>query len=460
MIFENGTIITMDPKRRIITDGAIAVTDDRIAGVGKRGDIVAAFPDDSERRDLKGMTVIPGLVNTHVHLTQALIRGSVDDLGLIDFLVKGVWVLMGNYDHDDARTSAELCLLEMLKSGTTSFVESMLVLHYGFDGIARAVQRSGIRAALSKTLMDTPSYVEGHGMHEGMREDPEAAFQEALDMHDKWDGAADGRIQVWFGPRPPGGCSADLYRRMMAAANERGMGVTVHLAEVQEDVEFIREQFDMRPAEFAESVDMLGPNVLLVHTVWLNDDDIARLARTGTHVTHNPVSNTKLASGIAPIPEMLEAGVNVGLGTDAGTCNNTYDMIREMRWASTLHKVSHLDPVVTPCESALEMATINGARAMGLEEEIGSIEVGKKADFVALDLDKPHLTPSHDPVSAIVYAAHGGDVDTVVIDGKIVVDQREVLTLDEDRILREARKRADNLFQRTGVNRGPRWPVV
>lgn len=460
MIFENATIITMNAERHIIRDGAIAVSGTRIAAVGKKQDIREAFAGDEERIDLKGMVVIPGLVNTHVHLTQALIRGSVDDMGLIDFLVKGIWVLMGNYDQDDARISAELCILEMLKSGTTAFVESMLALHYGFDGIARVVERSGIRAALAKTVMDTPSYVEGHPMHQGMVEDRDAAFQQALDMHAKWNGAADGRIQVWFGPRPPGGCSPELYREMMAAANERGMGVTMHLAEVQEDVAYIRQQYGMRPVEFVESVGMSGPRVLLIHTVWLDDEDIKRLAETGTHVTHNPISNTKLASGIAPIPAMLSAGVNVSLGTDAGTCNNTYDMIHDMRWASALHKVNHFEPTITPCETILEMATINGARAMGLETEIGSLEVGKRADFVALDLDKPHLVPISDPVSAIVFAANGSDVDTVVIDGKIVVERGQALTLDEERILHEAKEKAGKVYRKAGVAHGPRWPVI
>jgi len=460
MIFENATLITVDAERRIIRDGAIAVSGSRIVGIGKKRDIRAEFASDRERVDLQGMLVIPGLVNTHVHLTQALIRGCADDLGLIDFLVKRVWVLMGNYDHDDARLSAELCILEMLKAGTTAFVESMLVLHYGFDGIARAVESAGIRAALSKTVMDLPSYIEGHPMHPGMVEDPEAAFQEALDMHAKWDGAAGGRIQVWFGPRTPGGCSPELYRQMMAAARERDMGVTMHLAEVQEDVRYIRQQYGMRPVEFVESVGMVGPRVLLAHTVWLDEQDIQRLAETGTHVTHNPISNSKLASGIAPVPALLAAGVNVSLGTDAGTCNNTYDLIHDMRWASALHKVNHLDPTIVPCETVLEMATINGAKAMGLEDEIGSLEVGKRADFVALDMDKPHLVPAPDPVSALVFAANGSDVDTVVIDGQIVVRQRQVLTMDEERILGQARERAERLYHRVGGGYGPRWPVL
>jgi cytosine/adenosine deaminase-related metal-dependent hydrolase len=460
MLFENATIITLDAERRIIRDGTLAVSGSRLAGVGKRDEIRRQFAQDKDRVDLKGMVVIPGLVNTHVHLSQALIRGCVDDMGLIDFLAKGIWVLMGNYDEDDGRISTELCILEMLKSGTTAFVESMLAGHYGFDGIARVVESSGIRAALSKIVMDTASYVEGNPMHPGMVEDGDVSLQQALDMHARWEGAADGRIQVWFGPRPPGGTSADLYRRMTAAAKERGMGITMHLAEVREDVAYIRSQYGMRPVEFLESVGMVGRRVLLIHTVWLDDDDIQRLARTGTHVTHNPVSNTKLASGIAPIPAMLAAGVNVGLGTDAATCNNTFDMINDMRWASCIHKVNTSDPTVTPCETVLEMATINGAKAMGLESEIGSLEVGKRADFVALDLDKPHVVPAPDPVSAIVFSAKGSDVDTVVIDGKVVVAGGQALTMDEERILREAKERAEELFQRAGGSYGPRWPVI
>lgn len=460
MIFENATIITVDSERRIIRDGAIAVDGSRIVGVGKSSEIRNDFGHSHERINLKGMVVIPGLVNTHVHLTQALIRGCADDYELIGFLVDRVWVLMGNFDEDDGRISSELCILEMLKSGTTAFVESMLAGHYGLDGIAEVVEYSGIRAALAKVVMDTPSYIEGHAMHSGMIEDREVAFQQALDMHAKWEGAADGRIQVWFGPRPPGGTSADLFRQMTTAAKERGMGITMHLAEVQADVVYIRKQFNMAPVEFIESVGMIGPRVLLIHAVWLNDEDIRRLAETGTHVTHNPISNTKLASGIAPIPKMLQAGVNVTLGTDAATCNNTYDMINDMRWASCLHKVNTFDPTATPSETVLEMATINGAKAMGLENEIGSIEVGKRADFVALDMDKPHLVPAPNPVSTIVNAASASDVNMVVIDGKVVVQDGEVLTMDEERILRLAKERADALYQRSGVDSGPRWPVL
>jgi cytosine/adenosine deaminase-related metal-dependent hydrolase len=238
------------------------------------------------------------------------------------------------------------------------------------------------------------------------------------------------------------------------------MGITVHLAEVREDVEYTQKEFGLRPVDFAEEVGLLGPNVVLAHAVWLTDEEIEKLAQTGTHVCHNPSSNMKLASGFAKVPEMLQAGVNVALGCDGGPSNNTYDMIREMRLASYIHKGRTLDPTVMPAERVLEMATINGAKALGMADEIGSLEVGKKADLVVLDLNKAHIVPSPDPVSAIVCTASGGDVDTVVIDGRVVVRGGEVLTMDEERVLDEARDRAQKVYQRAGIEIAPRWPLV
>jgi cytosine/adenosine deaminase-related metal-dependent hydrolase len=308
--------------------------------------------------------------------------------------------------------------------------------------------------------MDVATYAtKDNWMHPGMIEDRETTLRDTLAMYDKWNGAGDGRLAVWFGPRTPGGVTPELYREISALARERNMGITVHLAEVQADRTYLKEQFGQTPAEFAQDVGLVGPNVLLVHAVWMDANDIAILARTDTNVSHNPASNAKLASGIAPIPEMLAAGVNVGLGTDGGPSNNTYDLVREMRLASYLHKVRTLDPLVMPAETVLEMATINGAKAMGLEEEIGSLEVGKQADFVVFDLDKPHVTPSVNPVSTLAYAATGTDVNTVVIGGQVVVQDGQVLTMDEGRILRQARERAEAVWRRAGIEFEPRWPT-
>ena len=460
MIYEHGTLITMDTQRRVITDGALAVRDGRFVAIDKASALRERFPTEP-RTDLRGRTVTPGLINTHVHLAQAMIRGCADDLELLDWLGKRVWVLQGNYTEEDGRASAELCILEMLKSGTTAFVESMLAERYGFEGIANVVIRSGIRAALSKIVMDMGTYAtKDNWMHPGMVEDRDTSINNTLAMYEKWNGAGDGRLAVWFGPRTPGGVTPELYREISGLARERNMGITMHLAEVQADRAYLRERYGKSPAEFVEDVGLVGPNVLLVHTVWMDANDIRILAHTSTNVAHNPVSNAKLASGIAPIAEMLAAGVNVTLGTDGGPSNNTYDLVRDMRWASYLQKARTLDPKVTPAEAVLEMATIRGARALGWEKEIGSLEVGKQADFVVFDLDKPHLTPHRDVASTLVYAATGADVDTVVIGGKVVVQNRQVLTLDEERVLREAKERAEAVWKRAGVEHRPHWPVL
>jgi len=459
MVYEHGTLITVDPQRRIILDGALAVEGERFVAIDKAQVLCERFPG-AERVDLHGQVVTPGLINAHVHTAQAMIRGCADDMELIDWLGKRVWVLQGNYTEDDGRASAELCILEMLKSGTTTFVESMLAERYGFDGIAAAVVSSGIRGTLAKIVMDVGTYAtKDNWMHPGMVEDRETSLQNTLAMHDKWNGAGNGRVQVWFGPRTPGGVTPELYREISVLARQRGMGITVHLAEVQADRVYLQEHFGRTPAQYAEDVGLVGPNVLLVHAVWMDANDVAILARTGTNVAHNPASNAKLASGIAPIPEMLAAGVNVALGTDGGPSNNTYDLVREMRLASYVHKARTLNPLVMSSEAVLEMVTIRGAKALGLEREIGSLETGKQADFVAFDLDKPHVVPHFNPVSTLVCAASGADVDLVVIQGRLVVRGGEVLTMDQERVLKEAGKRAVALWQRAGIDSRPRWPV-
>jgi cytosine/adenosine deaminase-related metal-dependent hydrolase len=352
-------------------------------------------------------------------------------------------------------------MLEMIKSGTTSFIECMLAERYGFDGVAEVVVQSGMRAAIGKIVMDLPSYAEAEGvMHSGMVEDGETSIQNTLIAYDKWHGAADGRIQVWFGPRTPGGVTPGLYDQISALAKERDMGITVHLSEVREDLDYARSEGFRSPIAFAQAHGLLGPRSVLAHCVWTDEQDWALMAETGTHVTHNPASNSKCASGIAPVHGMLKAGVNVTLGCDGGPSNNTYDMIRDLRMVSYLANLREEDPTVVPAEAVLEIATIHGAKAMGLENEIGSIEVGKKADFILINMDAPHLTPAWDPVSTIVYAAHGTDVDTVVIDGKLVMEDRVALTLDEGAILEDVRKRYREVGERAGLEIGPRWPVV
>ena len=460
MLFTNATILTMNPAREILTDTAIAVEGNRIAALGKAVDLELRYREDGVV-DVGGKLIIPGLIDTHVHVAQALIRGCADDMALIQWLCDRVWVLQGNFTEDDGYVSARLCIAEMLRSGTTTFLESMLAHRYGFSGIARAVEESGIRACLAGIVMDIGTYAtQENAMHPGMIESRATSLLGVLDMHSKWQGAANDRIHVWFGPRTPGGVSPELYREMSGFARQRDMGITMHLAEVEADKVFLKEKYNLSPVLFAESVGLLGPKSVLVHMVWLNDEDIRKLAETGTSVSHNPSSNSKLASGVCKVPQMLANGVNVALGCDGGPSNNDYDLVREMKLAAILHKAVSLDPLIMPAETVLEMATINGARALGLEHEIGSLEVGKKADFVVLDLNRLHTTPSPNPVSTLVYAATGGEVDTVVVDGKVVVEQGNLLTMDEGEVLGQAREHASALYRRAGIEIKPRWPVL
>lgn len=460
MLFTNATIMTMNPTRDIINDGAIAIQNNRIVAIDKTSVLQVRYPHE-EVVDVKGKLILPGLIDTHVHVAQALIRGCADDMALIQWLCERVWVLQGNFTHDDGYVSARLCIAEMLRSGTTTFLESMLAHRYGFDGIAQAVQESGIRACLAGIVMDIGTYAtQSNSMHPGLIESRETSLLGVLDMHSKWEGAADERIHVWFGPRTPGGVTSELYREMTDLARQRNMGITMHLAEVEADKIYLNEKFGLTPVDYAESVGLLGPRSVLVHMVWLTPAEIDKLAATGTTVSHNPSSNSKLASGVCKVPLMLERGVNVALGCDGGPSNNDYDMIREMKLAAIIHKAVTLDPLTVPAETVLEMATINGAKALGLEDEIGSLEVGKKADLIVIDLERLHTTPSMNPVSTLVYAATGGEVDTVMVDGKIVVSQGRLLSMDEHEIIVQANNHAAQLYRRANIDLKPRWPVL
>ena len=451
ILVRGGTVVTMDPLRRVIEDGAVALEDGLITGVGRTDDVKPSKRPEFEI-DGKGTVVVPGLVDTHIHLAQALIRGCADDTSLIDWLQKFVWPLQGNFDAQDGKASAELCMLEMIKSGTTTFLESLLHTRYGLDGIAESIETSGMRGFLSKTVMSLAGYgSEQSIMHPGMVEDGETCLREVETYFRRWNGKANDRIRIWYGARSLGGCTPQLYRQIAQGAKRLGTGVTMHLNEVQEDARYAKKEFGKLPAEFMDEVGLIGSNVVFAHGVWLTEPEWAILARKHASVAHCPSSNMKLSSGIASVPEMMRAGVNVGLGCDGGPSNNCYDMIREMKTASLLHKVRTLDPLTMKAGTVLEMATIGGARALGLEQQIGSIEVGKKADLVLVNLGSAHLTPTFNPISSIVYAAEGSDVETVIVDGRIIMENKVVKTLDEERVIRVANDHASKLLKRAGV---------
>lgn len=463
LLITDVTAITVDDRRRIVTEAAIAVEGSRIAEVGKVADLAARHPD-AERLDGHGMVALPGLVDTHVHTPQAMLRSVADDVPWRPYLERFIWPLQATYTPEDALASMKLCLLEMVKSGTTSFVDVLVHGRYDFDGLARAVDDFGLRGTLAKMVMDQAGLAAERGVIDpGMLETEERSLAEADRAIRTWHGAGDGRLRVWYGPRVPRepavACSPEFYAKVSRLAAERDSGITVHLAGEREDVPFFRREFGRLPVEFARDFGLLGSNVLLAMGCHISEAEIPLLAETGTSIAHCPSANMKLASGVARVPEMRGAGVAVGLGCDSGANNNCFDMIREMKAASLLHAIDRMDARALTAEDAVEMATIDGARALGLDGEIGSLEPGKQADIVLVDLRRPHTSPVLDPVANLVYCAHGGDVDTVVVAGQLLMRGREVLVADEAAIIDEAETRSRAVLERAGIQVKPSWPV-
>jgi cytosine/adenosine deaminase-related metal-dependent hydrolase len=363
---------------------------------------------------------------------------------------------------EDGLASSSLCVLEMIKSGTTGFIEVLLAEHYGFSGIAEMIEKSGIRAALGKIVMDMdPAIRDEIGMHPNMWETRDASIQSTLKMYERWNGAADGRIQVWFGARTAGEWNKpDMYDEISQLARERNMGITIHFAETPEDVAYAKSQGFRSPTEFGMAHGILGPRTVLAHYIHSNEEDWKLLVQTGTTISHNPGSNQREPWGPAPVARMLKAGVNVSMGCDAAVANNAMDMVRDLRVALHATRMFENDQAAMSPETALELATINGAIAMGIEDQVGSIEPGKKADFIIIDLDKPHLQPVWNPVATLALSALGSDVDTVIIDGKIIMQGRKVQTMDEEAILADIRERKVRLAKKAGIEMHLQWPVL
>jgi cytosine/adenosine deaminase-related metal-dependent hydrolase len=460
MIFENATILTMNAGRQILEQGAVAVTGREIAAVGKSREIVERFPE-KRRINCNGNVLMPGLIDTHVHLAQCMLRGISwhRDGGLFGALTGLIWPMQGSYTAEDGRASAALCILEMLKSGTTGFVETLLAENYGFDGIAELCVQSGIRAALGKVVMAiSPEWRDRIGMHSGMWQTRESSIANTLAAHERWEGAGEGRLQVWFGCRSAAPRNdPSLFDEVSRLAREREMGLTIHFAEQPVDVEYAQAQGFRSPTEFGAAHGLLGPRSVLVHYVMADEQDWELLAASGSSISHYPANNSYAGWGPAPAWDMLQAGVNVSLGCDSAPM----DLLRDLHEVASVARLRAQSRGVMPPETVLEMATLNGARAMGIEAEAGSIEAGKRADFIVIDMDAPHLTPVWNPVATVVRSAVGSDVDTVVIDGQIVVQGRKVLTLDEEAIVEDVRQRYKEVARRAGITQyGSTWSLV
>jgi len=424
-LVKGGTIITMDKQRRIIKEGSVLIEGKKISAVGDvkgKADVTI---------DARGKIVLPGLINCHTHLAMTLLRGVADDMELMPWLETKIWPTEKHLNAERVHAGAMLGCLEMIKSGTTCFADN----YFFMDEAAKAVGKAGIRGVLSYGIIEL-----------GNPEKRESELKIGEKLVKDWQGKEGGRILTMFGPHAPYTCSPECLIKVKELAKKHKVGIHMHVAESQDETKQITEKYGKRPVEHLESIGFLGPEVLAAHCVWLNEKEIKILRDRGVKPVHNPVSNMKIGCGVSPVPDMLKAGIPVALGTDGAASNNTLDMFREMKFAALLNKVHRMDPTVMPAGSVLEMATINGAKALGLERELGSIEVGKVADIVLVDAKRAHLIPLHNPVSHLVYSAMGSDVDTVIVDGKVIMEHGKVLTFDETSVMESAQKVSDELL--------------
>lgn len=419
ILIKNATIITLDANNSIFT-GDVFVADGRIAAFNS-----ASQAD--EVIDATGRVLLPGFVQTHIHLCQTLFRGAADDLALIDWLKQRIWPLEAAHTPESLRVSAQLGIAELIRGGTTCALTMETVNHT--DEVFRVVEESGFRATIGKCLMDA-----GEDVPEALHEETETAIAEAVALLERWHGQANGRIRACFAPRFAVSCTRELLERVARLSRERQVLVHTHASENRDEIALVEQNTGLRNIAYLHSVGLAAPHVVLAHCIWLDEAEMNLLQQTATKVAHCPSSNLKLGSGIAPVTEMLERGIAVSLGADGAPCNNRLDMFIEMRTAALLQKVQHGAQAI-PALTALRMATSEGARALGLADEIGSIEIGKKADLTLLNLHQLHCTPQPDLVSTVVYAAQASDVETVIIDGQVVMHDRTLLTLDEAAIV-------------------------
>ncbi|MFF7980818.1 amidohydrolase [Streptomyces sp. NPDC007901] len=422
LLVRGGDVLTVDEGSTVVRDGAVAVHEGRIVAVGAAGELAERYPA-RETIDAEGCLVLPGLVNAHTHLAMTLLRGRADDVTLQGFLERVLTWEAELLAPKNVAAAVRLAVAESVRAGVTSALD----MYWFHEAAEAAAREAGWRLHTGPTFMDVPEPPDGLAHEERLtwaRRDLEARGD-----------ARPGHRPVVFAHSAYTLSPAQLTE-VFALAREFGALVHIHAAENATEVATVEVKHGRRPVELLDSLGLLGPDVLLAHAVDLTGREIAALARTGTAVAHCPVSNLKLGCGIAPVPRLLGAGVTVGLGTDGAVSSNSLDVLGAVRQAALVHKAGG-DPTAVGAEQAVRMATIEGARALGLGDQLGSLEVGKRADLIVVDLDAPHLRPLHDPWSTLAYAAHSADVRDTVVDGRVLMRGRELLTLDERAVLDE-----------------------
>jgi 5-methylthioadenosine/S-adenosylhomocysteine deaminase len=436
LIVSNGTVLTLDRESTRIDNGCIGIRGDTIAHVGS----AEAVPGAAERIDAGGGLILPGLINGHTHAAMTLFRGLADDLPLMEWLTRYIFPAEALLDGALVHAATLLACAEMILGGTTTFCDMYLFE----DEVARAAKRAGMRCLVGEVLYDFPSPNYGPV-------DNGFAYSERL--MEKWRG--DPLVSVAVEPHSLYTCSADLLQRAAALSRRHGVPLILHLAETDREVTEVRKKFGRRPAHVLQSLGLLETHLIADHCVHLDADEIDVMAAHGAAAIFNPESNMKLASGVAPAPAMIAAGMTVGLGTDGCASNNNLDLMAEMDTAAKLPKVHLLDPTVMEASTVLRMCTCGNAAALGMADRVGTLESGKKADIIVVDTNKPHLVPLYNPYSHLVYAAAASDVRHSVINGRPVMKDRRLLTLDVEGVMDDVLKIADRIKQRFAPSPSP-----
>ena len=426
----NGTILTMDKKATTTDRGFLCIRDESIACIGN-SDQEGSW-HAKKTIDARGGLILPGLINAHTHAAMTLFRGLADDLPLMEWLNNYIFPVESKMDGDFVYWGTMLACAEMIMSGTTTFCDMYLFE----EKVAQAAKEAGMRCLVGEVLYDFPSPNYGP---------IEKGFEYTKSLIRKWKG--DPLVSIAVEPHSVYTCSPDLLLQANDIALKNHVPFVIHVAESLNEIEEVKNRYGKRPFEHLESLGILGPHVIADHCVHLDNMEIARMAKYGVNAVDNAESNMKLASGISPVSQLLEKGVTVALGTDGCASNNNLDLLQEMDTAAKLHKVETMDPTVLDAVTVLKMATVAGAKALGLEGVTGSLEVGKKADVIILDTNKPHLTPMYNPFSHVVYAARGNDVSHSIINGRLVMEDRHILTLDLPEVIEKAMEKSRDVMR-------------
>lgn len=460
-LLKNGIIVTVNPDREVFFHGAVAVQGNKIVDVGESAALEAKYPDAAQVTDLEGKIVFPGFVNTHNHLFQTLLKGLGDDMVLKDWLETMTFPAATNLTREDCYLAAMLGCMEGLHSGITTMLDYMYPHPTGelSDGVIDAMRELGIRGILGRGCMDTGAQF---GVHPGIMQDMDTIEKDLRRLFETYHNSENGRIKIWVAPAAMWSNSRPLLEMLWRVTNEYKSGFTVHISETPFDRDAAEELHGKPDAELLEEMGIVGPNVLMVHCCYLTDKDIAMAKKYDMKVSHNVCSNQYLSSGVADVPKMLRTGITVSLGVDGAASNNAQDMVELMKFTALQHKVATRDPLAMTAEKVLEMATIDGARALGMEDEIGSLEVGKKADLVIFDpVECPKAIPMHNPVSTLVYSASMKNIVGAMVDGKVVMENGVITTVkDEKEIYRRVQKCAEDLCERghiTNRREGHKW---